>query len=147
MNPTGKCQPGGQDFSMKISADFIHFYPLKKPHLCSVWRGPPSRWPSFEHSSSKMGSLHIDLCTEHCVPVSQLHVPHQNSTSTCFSAVYEVPSCSTQLLTARTVFDSQVCILCVFAVCLVLLLFDTASIVNIFLSEDTKTLLLPSLSL
>ena len=24
-----------------------------------------------------MGSLHIDLCTEHCVPVSQLHVPHQ----------------------------------------------------------------------
>ncbi len=62
MNPGGNDGPGGADSSMKISANFIHFYPLKKPYFCSVWRGPPpSRWPSFEHSSTKMVSLDIDL--------------------------------------------------------------------------------------
>ena len=82
MSPTGKCLPLGLDSSMKISANFIHFYPLKKPYFCSIWRGPPSRWPSSEHCSTEMGSLDID---QHCVPVSQLLIPHQNSTSTCFS--------------------------------------------------------------
>ncbi len=60
MNPAGKCLPLGPDCSMKISANFIHFYPLKKPYFCSVWH-TPSRWPSFEHSSTKMGSLNIEL--------------------------------------------------------------------------------------
>ena len=60
MNPTGKCLPLGPDSSMKISANFIHFYPLKKPYFCSVWCAPPSSCRSFEHSSTKMGSLDID---------------------------------------------------------------------------------------
>ena len=81
VNPGGNDGPGGWDCFMKVSANFVHFYPLKKSFFCSVWRGPLSRWPSFEHSNI----IHIDLCTEHCVPVSHLHVSHQNSTSTPFS--------------------------------------------------------------
>ncbi len=60
MNPTGKCRPLGPDSSMKISANFIHFYPLKKSYFSSVWHGSLSKWLPFEHSSSKMGSLDID---------------------------------------------------------------------------------------
>ena len=33
----------------------------------------------------KWAALTLTLYTQHCVPVSHLHVPHQNSTSTCFS--------------------------------------------------------------
>ena len=40
MNPSGNGGPGGQDSSIKISANFIHFYPLKKPNFSSVWHGP-----------------------------------------------------------------------------------------------------------
>ncbi len=61
MNPCGNGRPGGPDSSMKISANFIHFFPLKKPLFSPVWHGPPSRWPPFEHSSTRMGSLDIDL--------------------------------------------------------------------------------------
>ncbi len=60
MNPTGKCLPLGPCSSMKISVHCIHVYPLKKPYVCSVWCGPPSRWPSFKHSTSKMGILDIE---------------------------------------------------------------------------------------
>ncbi len=35
----------------------------------------------------------LDVCTQDCVPVSHLHVPHENSTSTPFSPAYEVMSC------------------------------------------------------
>ncbi len=51
----------GPDCSMKISANFIHFYPLKKSYFCSVWPGPLSRGLPFEHSSSKMSTLDIEL--------------------------------------------------------------------------------------
>ncbi len=60
MNPGGNDGPGGPDSSMKISANFIHFFPLKKLLFSPVWHGPPSRWPPFEHSSTQMGSLDID---------------------------------------------------------------------------------------
>ncbi len=43
MNPGGNGGPGGQNSPMKISANFIHFYPPKKPNFSSVWHGPPSR--------------------------------------------------------------------------------------------------------
>ena len=61
MNPTGKCLPLGPDCSMKFS----QFHPLLPPEkttflFCLVCP-PPSRWPSFEHSSTKMGSLDIEL--------------------------------------------------------------------------------------
>ncbi len=61
MNPPGKCLPLGPDCSMRISANFVHFYPLKKSCFCSVWHGPLSRGLPFEHSSSKMGTLAIEL--------------------------------------------------------------------------------------
>ncbi len=61
MNPTGKCLPLGPDSSMKISGNFISIYPLKKPIFSSVWHGSPSRWLLFEHSSTKMGGLDIEL--------------------------------------------------------------------------------------
>ncbi len=60
MQPCGNDWPGGWDSSMKISANFIHFSPLKKPLFSPVWHGLRSRWPPFEHSSTKMGSLDID---------------------------------------------------------------------------------------
>ncbi len=53
-------RPGGQDSSMKISANFIHFVPLKKLKFSSVWHGPLSRWLPFEHSGTKMDILEID---------------------------------------------------------------------------------------
>ncbi len=51
----------------------------------------------------KWASLTLTLCTQHCVPVSRLHLPHQIFTPTCFSTVFQVSSCLTQVLTARTV--------------------------------------------
>ncbi len=100
-NPAKMNGPRGWDYPMKISVHFIHFYPLKKPYFSPVWHAPLSRWFPFEHCSTKIGSLDIELCTQHSVQVSYLNV--QNSTSTRFSTAYEVTSCSTQLLTARTV--------------------------------------------
>ncbi len=88
VNPCGNDGPGGWDCSMKISVNFIHVYPLKKSYFCSVWHEPLSRWPSFEGLlllAPKSAGFTFNHCTEHCVPVSHLHVPHQNSTSTCFS--------------------------------------------------------------
>ncbi len=87
MNPPRKCLPLGLDCSMKISANFNPFYPFKKPHLCSVWHGPPPGSLLLIILAPKWAALTFNLCTQHCVPVSQLHVPHQNSTSTCFSTV------------------------------------------------------------
>ena len=60
MNPTGKCLPLGPNSSMRISANFIHVYPLKMPNFSSVWHALLSRWLPFEHSSTIMGSLDID---------------------------------------------------------------------------------------
>ncbi len=51
----------------------------------------------------KWAALTFNHCTEHCVPVSHLHVPHQIFTPTRFSTAFQVSSCSTHLLTARTV--------------------------------------------
>ncbi len=45
----------------------------------------------------------MKLCAQHCAQVSNLRVPHRNSTSTSFSTAYEVLSCSTQLLVVRTI--------------------------------------------
>ncbi len=60
MNPGGNGGPEVLDSSVKISANFIHFYPLEKPNFSSVWHGPPSRWLPLEHSGAKMGSLEFD---------------------------------------------------------------------------------------
>ena len=87
MNPPGKCLPLRPDSSMKISANFIDFYPLKKSYLCSVWHGPPPGGLLLSILAPKWAASTLTQCTQHCVPVSQLHVPHQNSTSTCFSTV------------------------------------------------------------
>ncbi len=37
MNPGGNGGLGGPDSPMKISANFIHFYPLKKSNFSPVW--------------------------------------------------------------------------------------------------------------
>ncbi len=47
MNPGGNGGPGGLDSPMKISANFIHVYPLKKPNFSSVYHGPPLQVASF----------------------------------------------------------------------------------------------------
>ncbi len=55
----------------------------------------------------KWAALTLTLYTQHCVPVSHLQVPHQISTPTRFSTVFQVLSCSTQSLLARTVHKRQ----------------------------------------
>ncbi len=66
---------------MKISGHFIHVFPLKKPLSSPVWHGPHSRWPPFEHSSTKMGSLDID-------PVYSTLYP--SITSTCSTSKFHL---------------------------------------------------------
>ena len=51
----------------------------------------------------KWAALTLTQCTQYCVPVAHLHIPHQIVTPTCFSVVFQVSSCSTHLLTARTI--------------------------------------------
>ncbi len=95
---------------MKISANFIHVYPLKKPYYSPVWRAPFPGGLLLSTLAPKWAALTLTLCAQHCVPVSHLHVPHQHSASTfstSLSTVYEAPSCLTQLLTARTVLVSS----------------------------------------
>ncbi len=99
MKPCGNVGPGGWDRPMKILGHFIHFYPLKKSNFSPVWHGHPSSCLPFEHPGTKMGSLDFE-------PVhSTLHPSFTStcSTSTHFSTAYEAPSCSVQLLMARTV--------------------------------------------
>ncbi len=103
MEPCGNDWPGGWDSSMKISGHFIHVFPLKQPLFSPVWHGPPPGGLLLSILAPKWAALTLTLCTQHCVPVSHLCVPHQNSTSTCFSTVFQVSSCLTHLLTARTV--------------------------------------------
>ncbi len=50
---------------------------------------PPQRVPSpdgflLSILAPKWAAMTLTLCTQHCVPGSHLHVPHQNSTSTHF---------------------------------------------------------------
>ncbi len=75
----------------------------KMPNFSPTWHGPPLVVFLLSTLAPKWAAWTLTLCTQHCAPVSHLHAPQQNSTSTCFSTAYEVPSCSTQLLTARTV--------------------------------------------
>ncbi len=86
-----------------------------------AWGSDQSWWFWSDFASSEWWSLHLrilapkwaaltlTLCTQHCVPVSHLRVPHQNSTSTCFSTVFQVSSCLTHLLMARTVLLEVKC--------------------------------------
>ncbi len=105
MQPCENDWPGGWDCPMKISGHFIHFFPPSKSHFSVLFgMGPPPGDLHLSIPAPKWAALTLILCTQHCVPVSHLHVPHENSTSTCFRTVFQVSSCLTHLLTARTVF-------------------------------------------
>ncbi len=104
MQPCVNDWPGGWDCPMKISGHFIHVFPLKKPFFSPFWHGPPPGGHLLSILAPKWAALTLTQCTQHCVPGSHLHIPHQNSTSTCFRTVFQVLSCLTQLLTARTVY-------------------------------------------
>ncbi len=89
----GNGGPGGQDAPMKISGNFIHFPPpLQNAKFQLSLACSPSPPGGLHLSTPKWAPLTLTLCTQHCVPVSQLHVPHQNSASTYFSKAYEVMS-------------------------------------------------------
>ena len=105
----------GNEFHWKMSAfgsGFIHeifsqFHPHLPPEkakcpFCLAWPPLPSGF-LLSTLAPKWAALTLNLCTQHCVPVSHLHVPHQNFTSTHFSTAYEVLSSLTQLLMASTV--------------------------------------------
>ncbi len=98
MQPCGNDWPGGWDCPMKIAGHFIHFFPLKQPNFSSVWHGPSPGGLLLSTLVSKWAALTLTLCTQHCVPVSHPHVPHQIFTPTCFSTVFQVSSCLTHLL-------------------------------------------------
>ena len=75
----------GSRFFLEKFQPISYIYPLKKPNFCSVWRAPPLQVAFI--LTPKWAASTLNLFTQHCVPVSHLHVPHQNSTSTCFSTV------------------------------------------------------------
>ena len=62
----------GPDSSMKISANFIRCYLVKKPNFSPVWHALLSRWLPFEHSGSKMGQSWHWPCVLKIV--SQYHI-------------------------------------------------------------------------
>ncbi len=103
VDPCGNGGPGGQDSSVKISDYSIHFYPLKKPNFQPLQHAPSPGGFLLSILALKWAAVTLTLCTQHCVQVSHLRVTHQNSTSIRFSITHEVPSCPTQLPTARTV--------------------------------------------
>ncbi len=54
-----------------------------KSHISVLFgMAPPPGGLLLSILAPKWAALTLTLCTEHCVPVSHLHVPHQNSTST-----------------------------------------------------------------
>ena len=86
-NPDPLVGLGGPDSPMKISANFINVYPLKKPNFSPVWHGPPLVVFLLSTLTPKWAALTLTLCAQHCVPASHLHVPHQKFTSTRFRTV------------------------------------------------------------
>ncbi len=54
--------------SRLLHENFSQFHPFLPPErnifLFCLACPPPSRWPSFKHSNTKMGSLDVDLCTQ-----------------------------------------------------------------------------------
>ncbi len=60
VNSPGEVGQEGQDSPMKISDNFIHFYPLKKPKFQPLHHAPLSRWPPLEHSRTKMSGLDVE---------------------------------------------------------------------------------------
>ncbi len=101
--PGGSGGSGGPDSPMKISANFIHFYPLKSQISLLFGMAPPPGGLLLSILPPKWAALTLTQCTQYCVPVAHLHIPHQIVTPTCFSVVFQVSSCSTHLLTARTI--------------------------------------------
>ncbi len=92
---------------MKISVHFISIYPFKKPFFSPVCCGPLSRWPPFEHSTAKMGSLDID-------PVYSTLCPSITSTRSTSIFCINTSQCSVggavmldAVLTARTVQEDN----------------------------------------
>ncbi len=88
--------------------NFSQFHPLLPPEKaifqsCLAWTHPPLVVSLLSILAPKWASWTWALCTQHCVPESNPHVPQQILTPTRFSTSYEVLSCSTQVLTARTV--------------------------------------------
>ncbi len=89
--------------SWKFQPIWSTFSPSKSHFSVLFGMAPPPGGLHLSILAPIWAALTLTLCTQHCVPVSHLHVPHQNSTSTCFSTVFQVSSCLTHLLTARTV--------------------------------------------
>ncbi len=87
--------------------NFNQFHPRLPPEkakflFCLAYPPPPPVVLLLSTLAPKWAALTLTQCTQHCVPVSHLHVAHQNPTSTCFSTAEEVLSCPTQLRMART---------------------------------------------
>ncbi len=61
--------------------NFIHVYPLKKPNFSLFGMVPSPGGLLLSTLVPQWAVWTLALCTEHCVPVSLQHVPHQNSTS------------------------------------------------------------------
>ncbi len=94
MNPIGKWDSFPRHWKMSafgsglFHENFIHFYPLY--HISLLFGMAPSRGLPLSTPAPKWAAQTLNFCTQHCVPVSQLHVPHQVSYSKCPSAVHEV---------------------------------------------------------
>ncbi len=76
-----KERKAGRESPRKFPANFVHFYPLKKPDFRPVQHAVLSRWSPFGHSSSKMGSPDIE-------PLYS--TSHPSMTSTCSSTKFHL---------------------------------------------------------
>ncbi len=70
--------------------NFSPFHPLLPPQIviflfCLACPPPPPGGLLLSILAPKWAAWTLIQCTQHCVPVSHLRVPHQNSTSTRFS--------------------------------------------------------------
>ncbi len=79
----------------KFQAILSTFSPSKSHFSVLFGMFPPPGGLLLSILAPKWAALSLTQC---------LRVPHQNSTSTCFSTVFQVLSCLTHLLMARTVY-------------------------------------------
>ncbi len=79
-----KCWARGLGLSHENFSQFHPRLPPQKPYFCSVWRGPPPGGFLLSTLAPKWTASTLTCLTQHCVPVSHLLVPHQDSTSTPF---------------------------------------------------------------
>ncbi len=76
--------------------NFNQFHPCLLPQKAkfqSCLAEPPPGGLLLSTLAPKWAAWKLNRCTQHCVLISHLHVPHQIFTPKCFSTMFQVLSC------------------------------------------------------